>query len=193
MIHRRITIIGCGTLGSSLAYKLGLLSLEDNSNLTSITLVDSDYLEEKNIPYLHLGKTSPLIDLPKSLALRNIIRDVNPYLKVDYVVDSYPIRSANGTLGGSLIDCRDTTNEDPNCFMKVNIDGPFGKIILNPGEVKGKSSDYKIGNSRYYADLLSVTVCRLLFDEEFQQKYDKERYVINLKVSMEELYELDEC
>lgn len=79
MVPERIHIIGCGSVGGSLAELLARLGL------TKMTLYDFDIVEEKNIvnqiyDYRHVGS-------PKVEALASILSDINPDITQDLVLE----------------------------------------------------------------------------------------------------------
>lgn len=187
-----ISIVGCGTLGSSLAYQLCQLSLEKDINIKSLFLVEYDTLESKNLPFLSIGRGSSHIGLPKGEALSLIINDINPKLQIHSICEKYPLPEGHICYHSRMIDCRDTVGEDPRFFMKINNDGQFGLINLNPKDkFKTKKTRYQFNNSRYYANIMSMIVCQILIDNEYREKLGKKKYGVYMKEGRQ-LYEIPE-
>lgn len=155
--------MGCGSLGSSLAYLLMLRSIDDY--ISELFLIDNDILEYKNLPYLNMNIYSnpDYIMKPKSVVLKTIICGINPKVilktrfgneKIDFDIDYY------------VIDCRDTSSEFIRSNMKINMDGYFGIINLNPQDKLEKTnSRYSIKNSKFYAHALSNLCINIIFGE----------------------------
>ena len=168
-----MAIVGCGSMGSSLAYSLMLKSLDDY--ISELFLIDNGLLEYKNLPYLNCGN-SDYIMKPKSFVLKSIINDINPQVvlrtkfgdeKTDFNIDYY------------VIDCRDTPSRFSRSNMKINIDGYFGLIDLNPQDKLEKlDSRYSIKNSKFYAHILSNLCVNIIFGEI---DLNMSKYSINLK------------
>ena len=184
----KIAIIGCGTLGAAIASKLCLKSTDRKCKLKHLVLVDHDKIDVKNFPYLHMKKDDEVIGLPKPEVLKRLISGICSKLKVDAVNHSFPFCASYKALANTfLIDCRDTSAEDSRCSLKVNFDGHFGTINFKPLDSDQiQEHRYNFGNSRYHADVLASIVCRYLFNPEFREKYNQNKYVINLE--LEELY-----
>lgn len=78
-VKGRIHIIGCGSVGSSIAELLA------RYGLTNITLYDFDIVEPKNI--VNQMFTERHIGQPKVEALKEILCDINPAAKHDIVLE----------------------------------------------------------------------------------------------------------
>ena len=92
-MHKKvITIIGCGTLGSAVAYSLALRSLD--SDINKLYLIDDDVLEIKNLPYLfmvdHLHQN---IHKPKVMILKSILKQ--KCLKLNNAEERNDIKTAD--------------------------------------------------------------------------------------------------
>ena len=184
--NKAITIIGCGTLGSSLAYMLALKNLNLNF-LDELNLVDNDVLTSKNYPYI-LGYENlhEYEGLSKPLALSIIIEPLFESIEIGCHTDARYIVNLDNT---TVIDCRDTANSDIKSDIKLNIDGEFGYVNFNPGikKIKEHGSKYTYGNMRFYSMLFSGFVVDLLLKEELRNKYSDE-IVISFKDGMEGIY-----
>ena len=160
-IPANIAIIGCGTLGSSLAYQLTLLSREQN--IKRLFLIDRDCLETKNLPYLCAASDAVRYrGRPKSFILDDMLQRLNPELEVFDFYEYYPECKEFNKLPYAdifMIDCRDTADQSKDFHVKLNLDGSYGIINfgLNDKE-SGKESRYTLGESKYNA-LLFSTIC----------------------------------
>lgn len=88
------------------------------------------------------------------------------------------------------IDCRDSSDECSFCDLKINFDGKFGLINFNPTDnIKNIESNYKFGNSRYYADIFAGIVCNCMYSNV--QLNNKTKFVIDLDyISKENFHEV---
>lgn len=189
-----IAIVGCGTLGATMAYKLCLMSLEKESSIQKLTLIDNDYLEEKNFPYLTSFRTSELIGRKKAITLKNMIQNINPELYIGSLHLTFPdeVPHNNPIWESVIIDCRDTIQSDCRTLLKMNFDGKFGIIETFPINKDGNSdSRYRFGNSRLYADKLSTIAVRILLKYQLgMRKLTRGKYAYNLLDSLEHGYEI---
>lgn len=92
MIHERIHIIGCGSVGGSVAELLARFGIK------KMTLYDFDIVEEKNVvnqvyDYRHIGT-------PKVEALASILADINPDITTELKLepDGYKDQRLNGIV-----------------------------------------------------------------------------------------------
>jgi len=168
-VPRWITIIGCGTLGSAMAYAITLRSLHEN--LEQLILVDNDVIEEKNLPYLTTYSRNYL-RFPKGVVLEEILRGVNPALEIKSHHTTYPDlislsdENKDEIFDTCMIDCRDTPQECPEHTMKLNLDGGYGIINVRPRDNgTPKTSRYVFGNTKYYAMLFAGIATQVLFGE----------------------------
>jgi len=166
-IPTNISIIGCGNLGSSLAYMIALRSLE--KDIDKLILIDNDIIEEKNLPYLSIF-SNKYISLPKVEILRDLLINLSSIKNIRAYHDTYPelvkIREEDkfDLLDSYMIDCRDTPSECARHSLKLNIDGYYGIINRGPSNIcKTRSSRYTIGNSKYYAILFAGIVSQFIF------------------------------
>lgn len=160
----KITIIGCGNLGSMLAYLIALRSNEEDVlPLQQLTLIDNDYIEIKNTPYVYIGQIDQIINKPKVMILADIIK-THSSLEVITKFETFE-GGTNMDNSNFIIDCRDCSSESDCCNMKVNLDGFFGLINIKPTNLKvEKNSKYMIGSSRYYANIFSGIITQIIFD-----------------------------
>ena len=179
MIAQKMTIAGCGTLGSSLAYLLSLKSL-DGHNIEQINLIDNDCLDQKNIPYLNITSTkTTYIGKPKVYILKDFLKKINS--KINFV----PYYSTYGGVKSKVfdedvfvIDCRDTGEVLKGIHLKLNLDGPYGIIKFNPTEkTSRKNSRYTYGNSRYNGFLFASQVIQLICTDDMENR----SFAINLE------------
>ncbi|MCK5021133.1 MAG: ThiF family adenylyltransferase [Candidatus Peribacteraceae bacterium] len=171
-----IAIIGCGTLGSSLAYQLTLLSREQD--IERLFLIDRDCLEPKNLPYLCAASdTVRYRGRPKAFVLGDMLARLNTNLEVFDFYEFYPECKSFNRLQYSdifMIDCRDTADQSKDFNVKLNLDGNYG--IINFGLVEKrtkKESRYTLGESKYNALLFSTVCIRMInqYEEHKGKKY----------------------
>jgi hypothetical protein len=175
-IPKWISIIGCGNLGSALAYMIMLRSLNKDTEVKQLCLVDNDILEPKNLPYL-FNIDEDYLYKPKVNVLDNILSaskiDIRAYNSTYPNLDNLEEDDINEVYDTYMIDCRDTSSEVSACSMKLNIDGSYGVINLNPiDSKKTKTSRYTIENSKYYAMLFAGICCQIIF-QDIKLKDDK--------------------
>lgn len=177
-----ISIIGCGNLGSSLAYMIALRSLEED--VRRLILIDNDIIEEKNLPYLS-ASSSKFISLPKVEILRDILINSSSIEDIRTYHDTYPNLNKMSEddridlLDSYAIDCRDTPSECSKLSIKLNIDGYYGIINRRPSNVcRTRSSRYTISNSKYYAILFAGIVTQYIFGDI---KLRNEKTIIDLR------------
>lgn len=176
-----ITIVGCGNLGSALARMIVLKSLEKDTKIERLCLIDNDILEPKNMPYLH--STDKWYEYkPKAFALRDILSELNYEININAYYDTYP--NLYNIIGKTIydiyiIDCRDTASEHHTSLLKFNLDGQYGVINLNPKDIDSDDgSRYVINSSRYYANIFAGLCCQIIFKDLI---LDKNKYLVDLK------------
>jgi len=188
-MNKNLTIVGCGNVGSMLVYNLILKSLDCNI-IDSINLIDFDRLEESNLPYI-LGKdyNSEFLNLPKVFILKNFVSGINTKIKINSFESKYEELNLSDDLKNSiLIDCRDSKDEKSEFKFKLNLDGSYGTIIINPETrlVKNRSK-YFFKSSQFYSNIFSSLTCNFIFNyfltnEEFKER---KKYSIDLNTSTE--------
>jgi hypothetical protein len=184
MPAQSFSIVGCGSLGSALAYCVALKSLEEE--IDYLFLLDKDCLYEKNLPYIVGNQTysnlNTYIGKPKVEVLKEILNSINPKLSICTLYDNYPIED-NFLKYSYRIDCRDSGDIDPYFNMRIRIDGNFGLILMNPkqSETKDTMSRYVFGNSRLNSMILSSVCSTLIFHEYWHQHLEDSRlFLVNL-------------
>ena len=116
----RIHIIGCGSVGSTLAENLA------RCGVTKMTLWDFDMVESHNIvnqmfSQQHIGKT-------KVEALADILVDINPYIKDE--LELQPKGWQGKLLSGYIFLCVDDIAIRRN-FVEKHMDSPYVKAVFD--------------------------------------------------------------
>jgi hypothetical protein len=188
--------VGCGTLGAAVAYKLCLLGLEKTFPLKSLHLIDNDYFEEKNFPYLTQNLDYELVGIKKSWILKNILSQTNGSLKINPHFLTFP-NISDFLKNTFIIDCRDTISSSKLSSVKLNFDGSYGMVEWLPFNKIGiEDSKYRFGNSRFYADVFATIVCYDIYKNiKNNIELKHKQYIYKLNESLEETYELftDDC
>ena len=173
---KKITIIGCGNVGSSLAY---LITQRSNyqPDLKSLTLIDYDLLHPPNLPYISLGYSEAIeenfLHNPKVFALDHELQKImtnesNMKIHIDY----NKIINFNELDHDSLIiDCRDTGSQSDKCDFKLCQDGPFARMILNPKDLNDNGSGrYRIESNKFFAMALTMKFMLLIESLKITEK-----------------------
>lgn len=116
----RIHIIGCGSVGSTLAENLA------RCGVTKMTLWDFDTVESHNIvnqmfSQQHIGKS-------KVEALADILVDINPYIKDE--LELQPKGWQGKLLSGYIFLCVDSI-ELRRAFVEKHMDSPYVKAVFD--------------------------------------------------------------
>lgn len=116
----RIHIIGCGSVGSTLAENLA------RCGVTKMTLWDFDTVESHNIvnqmfSQQHIGKS-------KVEALADILVDINPYIKDE--LELQPKGWQGKLLSGYIFLCVDDISIRRN-FVEKHMDSPYVKAVFD--------------------------------------------------------------
>jgi hypothetical protein len=177
-------ILGCGSLGSSVAYNISLKSLDD-PEIKKIILIDDDVLTEKNNPYIIGIDFSESYLEYKSKYLENIILGINDKLVVKSFVKSYPDeitpQQINKYSDYIKIDCRDTVDESSIFDVKLNIDGNFLSVIFKPENKKGtNNSRYSLGYSKYNSSIASMIILTYIFKNDINNFNKRTNFLIDL-------------
>lgn len=116
----RIHIIGCGSVGSTLAENLA------RSGVTKMTLWDFDVVENHNI----VNQMFRQQDIGKSKveALADILIDINPYIKDN--IELQPKGWQGKMLSGYIFLCVDNI-EIRKQFVEKHIDSPYIKAVFD--------------------------------------------------------------
>jgi len=88
----RVLLIGCGALGSNIGIALA------RAGIGSITLADRDIVEEENLGTHQYSRQE--IGLPKSIALKQRILEINKEIKVEAFVADVNKTNIEGFVGG---------------------------------------------------------------------------------------------
>lgn len=127
-----ISIVGCGSLGSWIAY--GLIRKNIKLNFYScINIIDYDIIQENNLPFLNINSRN-ILDKPKVYVLKEIVeKEFKNNFQINYFNSKYEdISLHNDSI---FIDCRDTNMEDKKFKLKFNIDGSICKMVKAPNEM----------------------------------------------------------
>lgn len=116
----RVHIIGCGSVGSTVAENLA------RSGVTKFTLWDFDYVESHNI--VNQMFTQKDVNKPKVEALRDIILDINPDAAKD--IELQPKGWNGKMLSGYLFLCVDNI-EIRKEIVKKHMDNPYVKAVFD--------------------------------------------------------------
>jgi hypothetical protein len=185
---KHLLIVGCGTVGAALVFKLCLHEIE-NPTLSKIFIIDFDYLEPKNFPYCGCFKKEDNVGKTKVSVCRHLTRTNENLYLVEASYGRYPNPAINNLIPKDtmIIDCRDEDDIFQNCSMKINIDGSYGRIRIFP-EVSTSDqtrpvgqSKYQLGCDKYYADILTSIVVSLIFEPDAFSERIKSDNIINLK------------
>lgn len=132
----RFIIVGCGNVGSVLAFHLAL-----RPQTEQLILVDKDVLNESNLPYLFMtnGKFNDeeFLYTPKAYSLFSQIRKFRSDISITPLVMNYPTIELNPYMTDPRIlkiDCRDSNVEQENFNLKLCNDLNYGRIIVNPNK-----------------------------------------------------------
>lgn len=169
----KFVIVGLGTVGCSLCYVMSL------NNCGGFILVDNDTLSENNLPQLFDLKE--FIDLPKVIAISTALKNqFNIYSETFYEYYDNTF-SFNNSINNEYIfvDCRDCRREDSRFNFKINLDGDYGTIIVNPTNnyLNSINSRYVFGNNLMNSLLISLEFVKLLkteFDDRKEFKFNFE-------------------
>ncbi len=180
MLPESITIIGCGTVGSVLSQKL--LTLSYDYPLKEVILIDFDILDEKNLPYLHIRKkTSKFLYLPKVDVLASLLTEINPKVKIKKMREKYPCQLPDGFR----IDCRDSKDTCFDTNIRLNYDGIWGSVVVNPITYISEKSNsrYRFKLSKYLVEKFCFKVIdQIILKWREHEEIKNMKYMYNLKV-----------
>lgn len=114
----RINIIGCGSVGSTVAENLARCGIRE------IALFDFDIVEDKNI--VNQMFTTKHVGMSKVDALEQILLDINP----DIQITKYPKGWVGQKLSGIIILCVDSI-EIRRQIVEKHMDSEFVRAILD--------------------------------------------------------------
>lgn len=163
-----VTIVGCGTVGSTLAYCLSVKTqtLEQKG---SIKLIDCDLLLESNLPYLHLDgpASKPYLKQPKCCVLQKLIQPLTNWtIMSEMMLFTNDYQKEENEV---IVDCRDTNSVTDLAYIKATLDGPFGIMVFNPPKddtVVQIPKDYLLKNNKFYGLKFANLICDYLLDDE---------------------------
>lgn len=119
-IDGRIHIIGCGSVGSTLAENLA------RCGVTKMTLWDFDAVEPHNIVNQMFRQQD--VGKPKVEALKDILHDINPYIVDD--IELQPKGWQGKMLSGYIFLCVDSI-ELRREIVEKHMDSPYVKAIFD--------------------------------------------------------------
>jgi adenylyltransferase/sulfurtransferase len=117
--NKHIVIVGCGGLGCSLGYSLGL------SGIGKITLIDFDFVDIHNI-HRQIAFTNDDINKNKCDILKNVITSRNPHVQVDTIFGTFDDYTMQKNIKPDLI--LDATD---NLLVRAKID-EYAKTMKTP-------------------------------------------------------------
>lgn len=159
-----MNIIGCGNLGSALAYSVLLYNSDNPGFIKELNLVDNDILEEKNLPFGVCGYNDYKINLgcKKSNILKRHLDKLFNFEHTNFIQSTPHTFPDCYLISNCLtIDCRDTPENQELTHLKFTLDGQYGRIIKNPQSIHTKFHkryNYSINPSKFYANKFSY-VC----------------------------------
>ncbi|MFW6001912.1 MAG: hypothetical protein ACOCQD_01075 [archaeon] len=131
----KFTIIGCGFIGSELAYHIARQSHYTEASI-ELNLMDFDEIEPKNLPFASVLTDHSYLWMNKAMVLKHLCTEVGKKenFTVSYSTDKFDrdIFNMNRYPGSIFIDCRDTSGSSNKTHYKLNFDGSVGKLIVSP-------------------------------------------------------------
>lgn len=193
----KIMIVGCGNVGSKLAYMLALITNDNLLNLEELVLLDNDTLERSNLPYISIGvsNSEDYLGKPKVEVLYDIIHPICPNLKIEPIYSKNFISCINDEDSYSdsyfIIDCRDTKNKHKNFHMKLNIDGAFGLISTLDNELaESHNSRYVYGKCDLYSMTFASICASILMNMVNNRDYKKQLLAVDLRFGKVDVYDI---
>ena len=126
-----ITIVGCGNVGSLLAFWFAI----GPQPIKVLNLIDIDNLSNNNLPYV-FSINKNRVGLPKVFLLEDILNSkIQKNITINSYHDNYKNVIVDDTFikdGGILIDCMDTVFIDEMFFVKLLLDINSGLLLFNP-------------------------------------------------------------
>jgi hypothetical protein len=179
---KELVIVGCGTLGSVLSHLLVLKNKDIGNIVKKITLIDNDIIESKNIPYLFIDSSSPLINTPKSVALKYQLDLLSTDTNIISVYDDFKNVSLSNNRS-YIIDCRDEPDEQSIFKLKLCLDGDMGRIILNPKTKNStiKKSNYTFDRKYFTPYEFASYVCTKFIFNKISLKKKRYEFIIDLR------------
>ena len=182
---KKITIVGCGNLGSILALSVILKNIE-KQKFDKIFLVDPDFITQSSGVFVNENYQNN--NYPKVIVLSEILQvlDTTKTKIVAYrkTLDNFlETTSEEDMKNNILIDCRDTVEQKDLFCLKLSCDGKFGKAVFNPKNKDGGSTNYSFYPSKLYSLMLCMEVIHDIFKIEhayINSKHPEEIYTFNL-------------
>jgi len=189
-MKENIIIVGCGNIGSKLAYLIKNRKI--NNPFKNMFLVDDDILIEKNTPFLgYLWEN--IIQLKfnnkyKVEFVKMYLDNIKSDMEIINVTSKiYSFEDFTFNLGKEfsrdsclMIDCRDTDINQEQFDIKLNQDGEFGRIRIIPDKKTKivENYDYILKNDNYSSTILVNIFCfEYLFNTD--TKWEKQDIIIN--------------
>ena len=169
-----IAIVGCGRLGSTLAYTLALKSRDPDFSFNKIELIDPDLLSDSDFPYSVLmpDDFEAHVNYPKVFALEYVLSSfISDQTELVPKYEKFPKDICDTTY---YIDCRDNSACTKLCKIKASCEGPYGRIILNPEDCEGSPVNYTLFPSPFYTLHMSILICDHIFNKPIEDTHMKE-------------------
>lgn len=159
---RRLSIVGCGTLGKQLIELYAERSLYIAPSFDILDFIDPDIVTDEGVYQYY----------PKVFAIDDLICKINPFLNCRAFAESFPtclnLYSEEELKETLFIDCRDTNHQSDIFYMKITSDGPYGRIIKYPkNNDVDQPTNYKIEKSDYYSKLTASRVLEDIMNVKF--------------------------
>jgi len=173
----RIHIVGCGLLGSGLAFKLCKYDL-----CSHMYIYDSDIVETCHFPYMKAFIGTNKVDALSSV-IDSLDCDVRLFSRCVRVTSRRKFRS------GLVVDCRDNKSIPIECNIRLSLDGPVFVVDCRKDVSVDTYSEYVMNQDPAYCDLaLSialnfVTKCQDTMSEEKRFVYMLDS-ILNYSTSM---------
>lgn len=197
MKQKSVTIIGLGTLGGYTAE-----AVADIEGIERIVIIDHDTVEQKNLKNSIYRQID--IDMPKALALKEILLNKNPDIQVWAAPHKYKEGVTKIPKTDLVIDCRDVTysrQKEINARFYISsryLIGDFRKEVTYEKERDGKyitqltKNDLKQAASIIAMLIYSGTINSLIKNQTVQ-KYELD-YIKQLQdCSYDVIYEKHQC
>ena len=177
-----LTVIGCGSVGSWLAY------LAVKAGVKEIFLYDDDIVEEKNL--IRSSYTKHSVGKPKVEALAEILRALSEKVKIFPFKERVSnVENCNGSL---FIDCRDSEiplrNSEKLFPLKVGYDGDELSIIAGNPKIWGEPAivDY----NRNPNPITPVIAATILLHAINKYKFDNNIDNLHRNITVDEIIKL---
>ena len=168
MFYEKIGIIGCGSLGASLAFWISILQKE-NAICQKLILMDADSIT--HLPYL-INSSPKILGKSKVIILKNIIQNIDSPLEIEIYQKLYfDINPEKCFINALTIDCRDSTSCNLQIDVKLHYDGDTGYVIFNPGiHETSIESPYQYGQSNFNALRIAGDMLDLILTSDINKE-----------------------